>query len=127
MPYPYTTPYNANLYAPAPQTYQQYPNMVQNAPPQQTQAGAAGNGLVWVQGESGAKSYLVAPNTTVLLMDSESSRFYLKSADTSGMPLPLRVFSYTEDTEKPPETANYITRQEFEKRLAEITKKEAER
>lgn len=54
------------------------------------------NGLIWVQGEAGAKSYLVAPNTTVLLMDSENQRFYLKSADVSGMPLPLRIFEYTE-------------------------------
>ena len=46
------------------------------------------NGLIWVQGEAGAKSYLVAPNTTIMLMDSEASKFYLKSADASGMPLP---------------------------------------
>lgn len=50
----------------------------------------------WVQGETGAKSYLVAPNTTVLLLDSENQRFYLKSADASGMPMPLRTFEYTE-------------------------------
>ena len=54
------------------------------------------NGLIWVQGETGAKSYLVAPNSTVLLMDSEDQRFYLKSSDASGMPLPLRIFEYTE-------------------------------
>lgn len=56
------------------------------------------NGLVWVQGEAGAKSFLVTPNTTVMLMDSESNVFYLKSADVSGMPLPLRVFDYSERT-----------------------------
>lgn len=49
-----------------------------------------------MQGESAARSYLVAPNTTVLLMDSESQVFYLKSTDSSGMPLPLRIFDYTE-------------------------------
>lgn len=52
--------------------------------------------IVWVQGEAGAKSYLVAPNTTVLLMDSEGDRFFLKSADASGVPLPLRTFKYEE-------------------------------
>lgn len=57
------------------------------------------NGLIWVQGETGAKSYLVAPNSTVLLMDSENQRFYLKSSDASGMPLPLRIFEYTEKTQ----------------------------
>lgn len=35
-------------------------------------------GILWVQGEAGAKSYLVAPNTSVLLMDSENSNFYIK-------------------------------------------------
>lgn len=67
-----------------------------------------GNGLIWVQGEAGAKSYLVAPNNTVMLMDSESEQFFLKSADASGMPLPLRVFKYSE-VSKTPETAKIGT------------------
>lgn len=50
----------------------------------------------WVQGANGARSYIVAPNTTVLLLDSENQRFYLKSADASGMPMPLRTFEYAE-------------------------------
>lgn len=54
------------------------------------------SGLIWVQGEAGAKSYLVAPNNTVMLMDSENEVFYLKSSDASGMPLPLRTFRYQE-------------------------------
>lgn len=75
----------------------QYPNPMpqQNSFANQQQ----NNGLVWVQGEAGAKSYLVAPNTTVLLMDSENQRFYLKSSDSSGMPQPLRIFEYTERTQ----------------------------
>lgn len=63
------------------------------------------NGLIWVQGEAGAKSYLVAPNSTVLLMDSENQRFYLKSSDASGMPLPLRIFEYTEKAQNEPNKA----------------------
>lgn len=59
------------------------------------------SGLIWVQGEAGAKSYLVAPNTTVMLMDSETQRFYLKSSDASGMPLPLRTFEYAEMAQNP--------------------------
>lgn len=73
--------------------YQAPMQMTQPQPQPQTQTN---NGLIWVQGESGAKSFLVAPNTTVMLMDSEGSRFYLKSADASGMPLPLRTFEYAE-------------------------------
>ena len=90
------------------------------------------NGLIWVQGEAGAKSYLVAPGSTVMLMDSEGERFYLKSADASGMPMPLRIFDYKERTETPsqafsgPVTAhnvnfdNFVTREEFEQRMASM-------
>ena len=74
-------------------SYQAPMQMPQLQPQPQPQTN---NGLIWVQGESGAKSFLVAPNTTVMLMDSEGSRFYLKSADASGMPLPLRTFEYAE-------------------------------
>ena len=92
----------------------------------------ANNGLIWVQGEAGAKSYIVAPGNTVMLMDSEGERFYLKSADASGMPMPLRIFEYKERTETPsqafsaPVTAqnvnfdNFVTREEFEQRMASM-------
>ena len=80
------------------------------------------NGIVWVQCEAGAKSYFVAPGQSVLLMDSESNCFYIKSSDHSGMPMPLRAFDYTERVAKnaTTETGNFITREEFEKRLQEL-------
>lgn len=52
------------------------------------------NAMIWVQGESGAKSYLTAPNTTVVLFDSESQTIYLKSADATGLPS-MRILDYT--------------------------------
>ena len=52
------------------------------------------SGIIWVQGEAGAKSYLVAPNTTVQLWDSENQVIYLKSADASGMPS-MKTLEYT--------------------------------
>lgn len=52
------------------------------------------NGIIWVSGEAGAKAYLVAPNSTVQLWDSESQTIYLKSADASGMPT-IKVLDYT--------------------------------
>lgn len=64
------------------------PQQAQQPQPQQN------NGIIWVQGEAGAKSYLVAPNTTVQLWDSESQVIYLKSADASGMPS-IKVLDYT--------------------------------
>ena len=52
------------------------------------------SGFIWVQGEAGAKSYLVAPGSTVQLWDSESQTIYLKSADASGMPS-MKILDYT--------------------------------
>ena len=66
----------------------------------------------------------------MLLMDSESNSFFIKSADVSGMPLPLRIFDYKERTvQQAPQqptaavidTSSYITREEFEQRIAQIT------
>lgn len=110
------------------QQYPQYPQyqMPQAAQqPQQQQ-----QGIIWVQGESGAKSYIVAPGQSVLLMDSEKSAFYIKSTDISGMPLPLRIFDYTERNGTQPAPApqtinfdNYITRDEFERVISQLTNK----
>ena len=102
------------------------------SPVTQPMAQQGNNGLIWVQGEAGAKSYIVSPGNTVMLMDSEGERFYLKSADASGMPMPLRIFEYKERTEAPsqafstPVTAqsinfdNFVTREEFEQRMSSM-------
>lgn len=78
-------------------------------------------GIIWIQGEAGAKSYMVAPNTTAVLFDSESQTIYLKSADATGMPS-MRVLDYTirDNTPKTPGNAvlqqkgDYPTREEFD-------------
>ena len=70
---------------------QQYQPMQQPAQSNQS--------LIYVQGESAAKSWMVGAGQSVLLMDSENPVFYIKSADASGIPLPLRVIDYTERTQ----------------------------
>lgn len=49
---------------------------------------------IWAQGEAGAKAYLVAPNTSVDIWDSETPTIYVKSADSSGMPT-MQIIDYT--------------------------------
>lgn len=96
-------------------------NWMQNA--QQNPQSQQQNGINWVQGEAGAKSFLIAPGQSVLLMDSENNVFYIKSSDVSGMPLPLRIFDYTERKQKQENnqtSEEYITRKEFEKRISEL-------
>ena len=109
----------------------QVQQMAQNQP-QQFQP--TGSGILWVQGEEGAKAFLTAPGASVMLMDSEKNTFYIKSSDQSGMPLPLRIFDYTErsankqpvqDAQQP--GVEYVTRAEFDAlaaRMEALTAKE---
>ncbi len=119
------------------QMYPQYvpssfqPQMMQQQP-QMTQP-VNDTGILWVQGEAGAKSWAVAPGKSVMLMDSESNTFYIKSSDNSGMPMPLRVFDYTERTQltqpvntiqhEQIDTSQFITKEELEKRLSEFVQR----
>lgn len=111
-------------YQPAilPQYQAAVPQIQQNAPQQQAQP--QNNGIIWVQGEQAAKGYPVAPNQSVLLMDSEQSAFYIKSADNAGMPQPLRIFDYSErKAEQIPaqqSEQNFVTHTEFEEKLEEL-------
>lgn len=120
MNYPYYQPYQMGYSQPVPDQLtmlrqNQYQQPMQQAPQQ------GNNGINWCQGESGAKSYMVAPGNQVLLMDSEACSFYIKSTDASGMPLPLRIFDYTERAAAPrspqhqvnEHAVEYVTREEF--------------
>lgn len=88
-------------YGQQPFQYQDQLNQLRNANPMAMQGFQLPmnrpdpTGLNWVQGEAGAKSWFVTPGSTVLLMDSEAMRFYLKTADANGIPS-LRTFEYTE-------------------------------
>lgn len=115
--------YGAN-YAP-----QYAPQNAQNA--QQGASNGVGNTLIWVQGEAGAKSYLVAPNTTVTLWDSENQSIYLKSADASGMPS-MKILDYKirevsapttpMPTAEPVSVPDYVTHKDLDAFKAEILK-----
>ena len=119
-----------------PQMYPQY-----NYVPQQQQVVPQvqqnDTGILWVQGEAGAKSWAVAPGKSVMLMDSESNTFYIKSSDQSGMPMPLRIFDYTErniQAQVQPkvaqhtelDTSQFVTRDELDKKLHELFSKDKE-
>ena len=87
------------------------------------------NGIIWVQGEAGAKSYLIAPNTTVQLWDSESQTIYLKSADASGMPS-MKVLDYTIRGEAAAKKEEYATKADLDalaEKVAALAKKKPAR
>jgi hypothetical protein len=89
--------------------------------------GNINNGINWVQGIEGAKAYQLNPNSNVILLDSESDKFYIKTSDNIGM-CNLRVFEFTEITNNPqavqkqPEIdmSNYVTKSELEDALKNI-------
>lgn len=99
-PIPYGNPYSPNMGYTMPQAPQN-------------------DSVNWVLGEAGAKAYMVAPGSTVLLMDRDQPVLYLKTVDASGMPS-LRIFDYVERSARMPQNAQephedkYITRKEFE-------------
>lgn len=99
----------------------QAPQVPQNPPDNRTFPESS---MIWVQGEAGAKAYMVAPGNSVVLWDSEDHVIYIKSADMAGMP-GMRVFEYVERTSAPrsvmPGNGNqYVTRTEFEEFVARI-------
>ena len=103
--------------------YSQYPNIQPPYMPQQPK-----NTIIWVQGLSGAKAYPVGAGNTVLLMDSDGQYLYIKSADNTGLPS-LRIFEYTEITEKKEEKAPeidlsvYVTKDELQKAIDSVKPK----
>lgn len=86
-----------------PATYQpmyyqpQYQPVMQQAPATQTQAQ---NNVIWVQGEAAARGYLMAPNTTLALWDSETNTIFLKTTDAAGMPS-MKILDYTIRSQTP--------------------------
>lgn len=65
----------------------------------------------WVQGINAAKSFPVAPNTSIPLFDSEANVIYIKSADASGMPS-IKILDYVvRDTA--PKTAEISPQNDF--------------
>jgi len=75
----------------------QYQPPPQNFQPQQQSGGVS---IVQIQGEAAAKSYLVAPNSTVQLWDMDAGTIYIKSADASGMPS-MKTLDFTVRGEAP--------------------------
>lgn len=114
-----------------PQFYQPnqfMPQQVQAPIMPQTQQ--TNSGFNWVRnGEAGANAYPVAPGRSELLMDTDNPVFYIKTVDQSGMPMPLRIFDYSErkspnsevkEAKPTIQTDKFVSRDEFENFRDEI-------
>jgi len=118
------TPYNS----PFPATYNPYQNYYPTPNIPQHQELQPDTNMIWVQGDSGAKAYPVQNGKSVVLFDSEEKRFFIKAVDVNGMPLPLKVFNYseaieTEDTKSEIDTSQFITRDEFDEVISSLKNK----
>ena len=120
---PYSSnPYNSNNnylnhnYIPSQNTTQQQQQVYQN-------------NIIWVKGKENARSMQIPPNSTVMLLDSEVGKFYIKTTDDIGLGR-LRVFSYVEEPDNDSSTnsssvpnidlSNYVTKTELEEIVKEI-------
>ena len=98
----YPVPYqnNWNYSGVVQQMYPQYQqsNAMQQMP-QTSQTQQYGPGLIWVDGEIGAKAYQMpagwTPNQPIALWDTNDTIVYLKSVNQFGMPNPLQKAHYT--------------------------------
>lgn len=84
----------------------QYPQMQQQSmiPAQTPGTSASSCGLIWVDGEVGAKAFQMPnnmpANQPVALWDTNDTVIYLKSVNPMGMPNPLQKAHYTLDENK---------------------------
>lgn len=119
MAYPYP-----QYYPGQPNPYQDQLSQLRNTPMMGFPPQRPDTGINWVQGEAGARAWMVAPGSQVLLMDSEAQRFYIKAADSAGMPT-MKTYEFTEVTGTPaPKPEQYVTRAEFEQFVRTLTQKE---
>lgn len=108
---------------------QQMPYMNSYAAPQ------VKSNIKWVSGRGEAESTPVGPNETILMLDSSTTKMYIKSAGPDGRINPLMVCDYTvseaefqngtSQTAPQIDTSNFATKEDFnqlKQMLEDLTK-----
>ena len=90
------------------------------------------NNIIWVQGIEGAKAQQIQPNSSLLLLDSESDHFYMKVCDQYGICMPIKTYKFEEEvatvapvsqvevSSAAPDLSNYVTKEELTSILKEL-------
>lgn len=110
---PYPTTYNPTSYS------NQIPVNQQSQPQPQQQTSLL---TVFVDSKAEVNDYPVAAGTTVQLISFKMGKFYLKSTATNGVPQPIRVFNFTEETKAPEIQNGAVSRDEFDALNAKLDK-----
>ena len=113
--------------------YQQSMNQMQMPAQQTSQTSHGGPGLIWVDGEVGAKAYQMPngwpSNQPIALWDTNDTVIYLKSINPMGMPNPLqkahyelegmktgeKTTGYSGDAEPRPDMTQYVKKEDLER------------
>lgn len=83
---------------------------------QQQQPSPPNSMITFINDDSMAANYPVAPGTTVALInanDPNDGKMFIKSTEPNGMPNPMRIFSLQEVTPQK-QSADSVSRQEFD-------------
>ena len=73
--------------------------------------------IQYVNDKQSAESYQMPANSSVILMDSNLPRFYMKQTDASGIAT-IKAYDFKESEEEKPQ--EYVTKAEFEKFKANL-------
>lgn len=123
--------YNYNQYGQYPYNYTQYQQpqpQMQIQQPQQMQQQTQYIPLTFVSGIEGAKAFIVAPNQTVYLRDSDTETLFIKTADNQGR-YTLKTYNLTPtDGVTKPSNVEFATmealnavKRDFEERMNKIS------
>ena len=96
--------------------YSYYPT-IPNVFPTQSNAFPTQMQIQYVNGKASAETFQMPSNSSVILMDADLPRFYLKKTDASGMAT-IKSYDFKETEEEKP--TEYVTKAEFEKFKANL-------
>ena len=101
---------------------------------QQTSSGQVQNNIIWVKGKENARSMQLQPNSTLIMLDNQANKFYIKTTDDIGLGK-IRVFNYTEEEDNEinnnnnnnqqniPDLSQYVTKDQLQDIISSLKEK----
>lgn len=105
-----------NPYLPQLQNMQAQLAQLQGNAQTQPQAIQQGYQIQTVKGIAGAKAFAIPPSSSIILMDTDNSVFYLKSTDANGLES-VKSYEFTEKEVEAPElnSDKFVLKSDFQK------------